>query len=159
MPLARRTDATGDGELAATESGRDDAQLQEDAGFDDEAAKLEAFTKEVRRKIPTPLAPKPARVKKTTQQEAGKPVLPKRSERLANHPLANVASSKRAEVVLMQRFDAVHASTPVNTDAKRAYKQLHTAELAESYFEAVRELLPALQQLPALQRATHALDI
>jgi len=39
-------------------------------------------------------------VKKATQQEAGKPVLPKRSERLANHPLANVASSKRAEVVL-----------------------------------------------------------
>jgi len=119
---------------------------------------------------------KPARVKKATQQEAGKPVLPKRSERLANHPLANVASSKRAEVVLsgiasslashggrqtsrrrtpsspawprlgaalsvlrsllrspqvefvpgyalvvlMQRFDAVHASAPVNTDALKS---------------------------------------
>jgi hypothetical protein len=42
--LARRPDATGDGGLATTEAGRDDAQLQEDAGFDDEAAKLEAFT-------------------------------------------------------------------------------------------------------------------
>jgi hypothetical protein len=72
--------------------------------------------------------------------------LPKRSEHPANHPLANVASSKRAEVILMRRFDVVQEAAPITIDAKQAYTQLYTAELADSQrLEAVRELLPALR--------------
>jgi len=68
----------------------------------DAAAKLAAFTKEkVPCKIATPLAPKPARVRRAAAPvhlENGKPVSPKRSERLAtHHPLTNVASFKRAD--------------------------------------------------------------
>ena len=79
------------------------------------------------------------------QQADGKPALPKRSERLANNPLANVASSKRAEVMLMRRFDMAQNAAPITIDAQQAYKQLYTEKLADSHFETVRKLLPALR--------------
>jgi len=44
-----------------------------------------------------------------SEGESHAPCLPKRSQRIANQPLANIASSKRAEVLLMQRFDGVPA--------------------------------------------------
>ena len=45
----------------------------------------------------------------------------------------------------MRRFDMVQEAAPITIDAKQAYKQLYTAELPDSHFEAVCELLPALQ--------------
>lgn len=84
------------------------------------------------------------------QPAVGKSTLPKMAGRLTNHPLANMASSKRAEVVLMRRYDVVQESAPVNSDAKQAYKQFYADELVESHFEVVRELITRRCDRPAL---------
>lgn len=55
-----------------------------------------------------------------TQLDGGKRDLPKRCERLANHPLTKVASSKHAEVVVLHRFDVVPETSPVNSEVREA---------------------------------------
>ncbi|CAL4936854.1 unnamed protein product [Urochloa decumbens] len=106
--------------------------------------KLHAFTAQVQLKIRSPLAPRPAKTKRAAptipRQE-----LPKRSSRLATHPLANVPSAKRAEVVLMRRFGMTPEPTAPNTEGKKAYDQLYKSGLLEHNFEAIRDLSPALQ--------------
>ncbi|CAN6268811.1 unnamed protein product [Urochloa humidicola] len=113
------------------------------------AARLKAFTNEVQCKIQTPLMPRPvkARSKAPAVVAASKPELPKRSERLAKHPLANVASSKRAEIVLMQRLGMVPEIAPpsIINEARAAYRKLYGDELEETHFEAVQDLIPALK--------------
>ncbi|CAN6239763.1 unnamed protein product [Urochloa humidicola] len=108
-------------------------------------AKLRAFTSQVQAKIRSPLAPRPAKTKRivpvTPRDE-----LPKRSLRLASHPMANVPSAKRAEVILMQRFGLIPEGVAVNTEGKKAYEKLYKEEgLATKNFEAMRDLLPALK--------------
>ncbi|CAN6333269.1 unnamed protein product [Urochloa humidicola] len=108
-------------------------------------AKLSAFMDRGQMKIRSPLAPRPAKTKRSmpsTPQTTS--ALPKRSERLASHPLANVASSKRAEVVLMRRFGVVPENVPINTGGKQAYAKLYKEGMDGDHFEAVRDLLPAL---------------
>ena len=75
-------------------------------GATEEAAsherRLKTFAEEVRRPIHSPLAQRPVKTRKDPfPPPHGHPRLPKRSERLANHPLASVASSKRVEVMLI----------------------------------------------------------
>jgi hypothetical protein len=114
------------------------------------------FTKEVQCKITTPLAPRPTRTRKAAPQATGKPALPKRSERLANHPLANVASSKRAEVVLMRRFDVLQDSKLVNSDAKRAYRQFDTerrGNYSQRYGRPAHSWAPIIHGHPCLMDA------
>jgi len=54
------------------------------------------------------LLPQPIKTKRAPIPPLqGQLELPKRSERLANHPLASVASSKRVEVMLMRRFNVI----------------------------------------------------
>jgi len=66
------------------------------------------FTEEVTRPIRSPLLPRPIKTKRAPiPPPQGQLELPKRSERLANHPLASVASSKRVEVMLMRRFNVI----------------------------------------------------
>jgi len=66
------------------------------------------FTEEVTRPIRSPLLPRPIKSKRAPiPPPQGQLELPKRSERLANHPLASVASSKRAEMMLMRRFNVI----------------------------------------------------
>ena len=45
----------------------------------------------------------------------------------------------------MRRFDMAQNAAPITIDAQQAYKQLYTEKLADSHFEAVSELLPALR--------------
>ncbi|CAN6238466.1 unnamed protein product [Urochloa humidicola] len=117
-----------------------------DKPIEDSQRRLEAFTMEVQLKVPTPLLPRPSKVKRAHPPTTdGKPELPKRSERLANHPLANVPSSKRAEVVLMRRFGVVPEGAPVTNGAKEAYKKFYAEDMREMAFEAVSELIPALR--------------
>jgi len=66
------------------------------------------FTEEVTRSIRSPLLPRPIKTKRAPiPPPQGQLELPKHSERLANHPLASVASSKRVEVMLMRRFNVI----------------------------------------------------
>ncbi|CAN6211090.1 unnamed protein product [Urochloa humidicola] len=119
-----------------------DAQDQE---RDPASAKLSAFTKAVQRKIQTPLAQRPPKTKRAAPVPTEKE-LPKRSERLANHPLAQVASSKRAEVVLMRRFDVIPAETThITKEAKQAYQKFYAAELRDKNYAAVQDLIPSLK--------------
>jgi len=69
---------------------------------------------------------------------------------LANHPLASVASSKRAEVMLMRRFSVIPEVATPNSDSKKAYTQLYEEKLDASHFEAMRDLLPALRSSSAM---------
>ncbi|CAN6348525.1 unnamed protein product [Urochloa humidicola] len=112
-----------------------------------EDVKLLAFTSQVQAKIRSPLAPRPAKTKRTAPitPKGARDELPKRSLRLANHPLANVPSAKRAEVVLMQRFELIPEGVAVNTEGKKAYEKLYKEGLAAKNFEAMRDLMPALK--------------
>lgn len=108
--------------------------------------RLKTFAEEVRRPIRSPLAQKPAKTRKDPfPHPHGHPGLPKRSERLGNHPLASVPSSKRAEVMLMGRFNVVPEVAAPNSDFKKAYSQLYKEKFDDDYFEAVRDFLPALR--------------
>ena len=75
---------------------------------------------------------------------------PKCNERLASHPLASVASSKRAEVMLMRRFNVIPDVAAPNSDSKKAYTQFYKEKLDDSHFEAMRDLLPALRSSSAM---------
>nr|TKV92574.1 hypothetical protein SEVIR_9G170450v2 [Setaria viridis] len=131
----------------------DAAQQDGAADKDLEKAKRHAFTAAVHCKLCTPLAPRPTKMKR-----AGRPAeadakrdLPKRSEHLANHPLANVASSKRVEVVLVRWFKLIPEAAPPTSEGRQAYAKLHKAEMVDRHFEAVRDLLPPLRHAcPAL---------
>ncbi|CAO2146343.1 unnamed protein product [Urochloa humidicola] len=111
---------------------------------DDHHAKLQAFLEEVQCKIQTPLVPKPPRARKL-QPPLAQQEMPKRSERLANHPLAKVASSKRAEVLLMRRFSEIPDTEPLTAEDKLAYDKLYKEGLAANNFEAMHDLIPALR--------------
>jgi len=107
--------------------------------------RLKTFAEEVRRPIRSPLAQRPVKTRKDPfPPPHGHPGLPKRSERLANHPLASVPSSKRAEVMLMRHFNAVLEVAAPNSDSKKTYSELYKEKLDASHFEAMRDLLPAL---------------
>ncbi|CAL4950708.1 unnamed protein product [Urochloa decumbens] len=112
--------------------------------------RLEAFTMEVQLKVPAPLLPCPAKVKRAQPPKVNETLeLPKRSERLASHPLANVPSSKRAEVVLMQRFGVAPEGVLLTNEGreacKKAYDNLYKEGLANKNFEAMTDLMPALK--------------
>ncbi|CAL4956945.1 unnamed protein product [Urochloa decumbens] len=112
--------------------------------------RLEAFTMEVQLKVPAPLLPCPAKVKRAQPPKVNEaPELPKRSERLASHQLANVPSSKRAEVVLMQRFGVAPEGALLTNEGreacKKAYDNLYKDGLANKNFEAMTDLMPALK--------------
>ncbi|CAO2186159.1 unnamed protein product [Urochloa humidicola] len=107
-------------------------------------ARLQAFKAQVQTKIQSPLAPRPARTKRVARPATE---LPKRSERLANKQLANVASSKRAEVLLMRRFNLIPEAAPVNTAGKQAYAKVYKSGMAGNHFEAVGDLIPALRNM------------
>ncbi|CAN6238814.1 unnamed protein product [Urochloa humidicola] len=87
---------------------------------------------------------------KRTAPESSKDVrggLPKRSSRLASHPLANVPSAKRAEVVLMHHFELIPEPAVPNTDGKKAYEKLYKDGLMSKNLEAIRDLTPALKSI------------
>ncbi|CAN6228138.1 unnamed protein product [Urochloa humidicola] len=113
--------------------------------------KLKAFTEEVVKDLDAPLVPKPSRTKTKRSQPATAYAeeaceLPKRSEHLANHPLANVASSKRAEVVLMKRFQILpEGDVPVTSEAKQAYQKFYNDKMVKRNYEAVKDLIPSLR--------------
>ena len=88
------------------------------------------------------------------------PSLPKRSWRIANQPLANIASSKRAEVLLRQRFDGVPAQDEPSEPAKKMVAEYFDANFSVKYLEAARELFPSLQNgtLSQLQLAAYRDD-
>ncbi|CAL4984314.1 unnamed protein product [Urochloa decumbens] len=101
-------------------------------------SRLSAFVKAVQRKIQSPLLTKPIKTKLVAPVLAAGE-LPKRSERLGNHPLANVASSKHAEVILMRRFEEIPEAAPLTTEAKQAYKKFYVEEMREKHYEAIQE--------------------
>ncbi|CAL4909365.1 unnamed protein product [Urochloa decumbens] len=110
-----------------------------------EDRKLHAFASQVQTKLRSPLAPRPVKTKRTTLRPGDNGV-PKRSSRLANHPLANVPSAKRAEVVLMHRFELIPEHQSVaNTEGKKAYDKLYKEGLLSDNLEAMRDIMPALR--------------
>ncbi|CAO1939948.1 unnamed protein product [Urochloa humidicola] len=142
-PTPASPNATGTVATALTTSSPPAAQR------DPGSAKLSAFAKAVQRKLRSPLAPRPTKTKRTATPLEEK--LPKRSARLANHPLAKVASSKRAEVVLMRRFETTSEDRQSQTGDKQAYQKFYDDDLRSRNFEAVRDLMPALRSVcPAL---------
>jgi len=108
--------------------------------------RLKTFAEEVRCPIRSPLAQRPVKTRKDPfPPPHGHPGLPKRSERLANHSLASVPSSKRAEVMLMRRFNVVPEVAAPNSDSKKAYSELYKEKFDDDHLKAVRDLLPALR--------------
>ena len=108
--------------------------------------RLKTYIEEVRHTICSPLVPQPVKTKRAPiPPPQGQLVLPKRSERLANHSLASVASSKHAELMLMCRFNVIPEVAVPNSDSKKAYTQLYKEKLDAGHFEAMRDLLPALR--------------
>ena len=92
--------------------------------------RLKTFVEEVRRPIRSPLAQRPVKTRKDPfPPPHGHPGLPKRSERLANHPLASVPSSKCAGVMLMHHFNVVSEVAAPNSDSKKAYSELYKEKL------------------------------
>ncbi|CAL5008730.1 unnamed protein product [Urochloa decumbens] len=112
--------------------------------------KLLQFTSQVQSKIRSPLAPRPAKTKRAAPSTCTRDSLPKRSLRLASHPLANVQSSKRAEVVLMRRFDMIPEATTPNTEGRKAYEKLYRTGVQGEHFDAMDDLLPALRNVSPL---------
>ena len=91
--------------------------------------RIKTFTVEVRRPIHSPLLLRPVKTKRAPiPPPQGQLEPPKRSERLANHPLASVPSSKCAGVMLMHHFNVVSEVAAPNSDSKKAYMQLYKGE-------------------------------
>jgi hypothetical protein len=67
------------------------------------------------------------------------PSLPKRSRQIANQPLAKIASSKRAEVLLMQRFDGVLASGEPSEPAKKMIAEYFDTNFSVKYLGRFRK--------------------
>ncbi|CAL5045620.1 unnamed protein product [Urochloa decumbens] len=111
------------------------------------SAKLSAFARAVQCKVRSPLAPRPLKTRRMPAPEGHLPELPKRSERLANHPLAMVASSKRAEVVLMRRLGVPTEELKKPAEADQAFKKYYAEEARNRNFEAFRDLLPSLKSV------------
>lgn len=107
--------------------------------------RLKTFTEEVRCPTRSPLLLRPVKTKRAPiPPPQGQLELPKCIKRLANHPLANVASSKCAKVMLMRRFNVIPDVAAPNSDSKKTYMQLYKEKLDAGHFEAMRDLLPAL---------------
>ena len=117
---------------------------------DSHDGRLRCFMGEITRKIKTPLLPKPAgrtRVAAPTRsEEPPAPSLPKRSRRIANQPLATVASSKRAEILLMQKFDGVPTREAPSQPAKKMIAEYFEGNLSAKYMDAARELFPSMRR-------------
>ncbi|CAL4972951.1 unnamed protein product [Urochloa decumbens] len=111
------------------------------------SAKLSAFARAVQCKVRSPLAPRPLKTRRMPAPEGHLPELPKRSERLANHPLAMVASSKRAEVVLMRRLGVPTEELKKPAEADQAFKKYYAEEARNRNFDAFRDLLPSLKSV------------
>jgi hypothetical protein len=108
--------------------------------------RLKTFTEVVTRPIRSPLLPWPIKTKRALiPPPQGQLELPKRNKRLAYHPLASVASSKRAEVMLMRRFNVIPELVMPNSDSKKACMQLYKEKLDAGHFKAMMDLLPALR--------------
>ena len=103
---------------------------------DSQLDRILAFDMKVRRTVSPPLLPPTPKSRRAVANTLEQPALPKRSERLANHPLANIASSKRAEVVLMCRFNVLPEELPAN-ESKTAYNQLYKEKLNGDCFEGL----------------------
>ncbi|CAN6358223.1 unnamed protein product [Urochloa humidicola] len=130
--------------LEATPSRAHEAAVEEPSP-PTQGERLRQFLGAVKKKIPTPLAPKPVRMK---AQRAEEPItaLPKRSRRLAEQPLANVTSSKRAEVILMRRFEVAAPQAPITATTKKAYLKFFEGRLDSSDMAAAGELFPSLRR-------------
>ena len=71
------------------------------------------------------------------------PCLPKRSRWISNQPLANIVSSKRAEVLLSALMVSPAPGEP-SEPAKKMIAEYFDANFSVEYLEAARELFPSL---------------
>ena len=85
-----------------------------------------------------PLIANPPRLKVATTRQP----LPKRSRRIAAQPLAHITTSKRGEVLLMQRMGFAPSAAPISSASKRAYGDLFAGNLTSSEVEALDVLFP-----------------
>ena len=76
------------------------------------------------------------------QKAVTKRPLPIRSRRIAAQPLSHVPTSKRGEVLLMQRMGIVPPPTLVFFTSKGAYDAIFAGNLMWSQVEALDELFP-----------------
>ncbi|CAN6340093.1 unnamed protein product [Urochloa humidicola] len=114
-----------------------------------QSVKLRKFLGAVKKKIASPLAAKPVRMKAPTREQINEPMgsgLPKRSRRIAQQPLANVASSKRAEIILMRRFDVAAPTGPITATTRKAYHDFFEKKVDSTDMEAASELFPSLRR-------------
>lgn len=84
-------------------------------------------------------------VAQTRLDDSPNPGLPKRSRRIENQPLAKIASSKRAEVILMQKFGAVLPESQLQPTSKKAATEYFDDPLSKVRLSAAKELFPSLR--------------
>ena len=87
--------------------------------------RLAWFTEEVQLKRMSPLIASPPRQKVATTRQP----LPQRSRRIAAQPLAHIPTSKRSEVLLMQRMGFASPGARISSASKRAYVDLFVENL------------------------------
>jgi hypothetical protein len=99
--------------------------------------RLTRFTVEVECRRQPPLIASPPRQRAVTKRP-----LPIRSKRIAAQPLSHIPTSKRGEVLLMQRMGIALPAAPVSSASKGAYDTIFTGNLTSSQVEALDELFP-----------------
>jgi hypothetical protein len=102
------------------------------------ARRLARFTEEVQCRRQPPLIASPPRQRAVTKRP-----LPIRSKRIATQPLLHIPTSKRGEVLLMQRMGIAPPAAPVSSASKGAYNAIFTGNLTSSQVEALDELFLA----------------
>ena len=101
--------------------------------------RLARFIEKVQLKQMSPLVASPPRQKVAATRQ---PLL-KRSRRIAAQPLAHISTSKRGEVLLIQRMGFAPPAAPISSVSKRAYDDLFARNLTSSEIEALDVLFPA----------------
>ena len=99
------------------------------------ARHLARFTEEVQLKRRSPLIVTPPWHKAATKRP-----LPTRSRRIAAQPLAHIPTSKRGEVLLMQRMGTLSQVIPTSSASKRAYDAIFIGNLTSSQVAALDKL-------------------
>ena len=77
---------------------------------------------------------------------------PKRSRWIVTQPLANIASSKRAKVLLMQHFDGEPAQEELSEPTKKMIANYFNTNFSVKYIDAGVELLPSLRKIVTLSQ-------
>jgi hypothetical protein len=107
--------------------------------------RLNNFINEVTRK-------RDSLIREPPKQPPAKPVLPRRSRRLAAQSLSRVPAFKHGEVLIMQHIGFINGPSAPSASRLATYDKLFEGDLTADDAEALDELFPAIR--PRRRKAT-----